>query len=223
MVYRTPKEVQERKDANRRRILETAARVFAERGYNNTTVKQIVDEAGMSVGSFYFYFKNKEDLLETLYDEISSMILSAIERDVATGALGVMEKACGVVAITFAFFQKRRELAKVMLIEAVGLNPHFEQKRVEALKGLLIGSVQSLEAFQKSGHINVLDVKVAAMALHGATYQIIMNWLYEETPFNLTDLTYPLVVYNLRALGAKFEEEAVKEYVDEILSRDHNF
>ncbi|MBE0447376.1 MAG: TetR/AcrR family transcriptional regulator [Actinobacteria bacterium] len=178
--------------ANRKRLLETAARVFAEREYHGATVKDIVDEAGVSVGLFYFYFKNKEDLLENLYDEITSMILGAIERGASSGDLGSMEKGCNVVVTIFVFFQTRRELAKVMLIEAVGLNPRFEQKRIEGLKKLLIGTEQNLEAFQKSGHINVPDVKVAAMAIHGATYQIIMNWLYEETPVNLTDLAYPL-------------------------------
>jgi TetR/AcrR family transcriptional regulator, fatty acid metabolism regulator protein len=58
LVYRTSSKIQERKDAKRRYILETVAKVFAVKGYYNANVRDILDEAGISTGSFYFYFNN---------------------------------------------------------------------------------------------------------------------------------------------------------------------
>ena len=223
MVYRATEKVQERKDANRRHILETAARVFAANGYHGTTVKEIVDEAGMSVGSFYFYFKNKEDLFETLYDEITATILGAIDSVTGDRNLGPAEKATYAIGITLGFFQKHRELAGVMLIEAVGLNTSFEQKRAESVRRLLAPIENSLEHFDATGQISVPDVKVAAVAMEGSIYNIIVSWLHEETDSELTSYIYPLAVYNLQALKAEFNKEEVKAYVERVLAMDHGF
>ena len=84
MVYRTPQKVQEQKDAKRRHILETAASVFAERGYYNTKVRDILVEADISTGSFYFYFNNKEELFEILYDEMINTYLGVFQDAVNT-------------------------------------------------------------------------------------------------------------------------------------------
>jgi AcrR family transcriptional regulator len=57
---------QERK----RQLLDCAARLFAERGYDETRVIDIVREAGVAKGLFYWYFDNKEQLFAELADEI---------------------------------------------------------------------------------------------------------------------------------------------------------
>jgi AcrR family transcriptional regulator len=47
-------------------LLECAAQLFAERGYDNTRVKDIVDAAGVAKGLFYWYFENKEAVFQEL-------------------------------------------------------------------------------------------------------------------------------------------------------------
>ncbi|MFJ4683400.1 TetR/AcrR family transcriptional regulator [Streptomyces sp. NPDC091377] len=58
----------------RRELLHTAAEVFAEQGYNATTVRKIADHAGMLAGSLYYHFDSKESMLEeilrTFLDEL---------------------------------------------------------------------------------------------------------------------------------------------------------
>lgn len=58
----------------RRELLGTAAEVFAEQGYNATTVRRIADHAGMLAGSLYYHFDSKESMLEeilrTFLDEL---------------------------------------------------------------------------------------------------------------------------------------------------------
>jgi AcrR family transcriptional regulator len=60
--------------ARRRELLDTAAEVFAEQGYNATTVRKIADHAGMLAGSLYYHFDSKESMLEeilrTFLDEL---------------------------------------------------------------------------------------------------------------------------------------------------------
>jgi AcrR family transcriptional regulator len=57
---------QQRSVETRARILEAAARVFAERGYAGGTTNHIAVEAGMSIGSLYQYFPNKDSILAEL-------------------------------------------------------------------------------------------------------------------------------------------------------------
>lgn len=51
-----------------RKILEVSFRLFNEKGYDDTTIQDIVDALGMSKGAVYHHFKSKEDILNRLYD-----------------------------------------------------------------------------------------------------------------------------------------------------------
>lgn len=53
-----------------RRLLETATRLFAERGYERTSVQEIVDAAGVTKGALYHYFGSKDDLLHEVYARV---------------------------------------------------------------------------------------------------------------------------------------------------------
>ena len=52
-------------------ILETAMRLFRERGYDKTTMRAIAAEAGVSVGNAYYYFESKEFLIQGFYDRMT--------------------------------------------------------------------------------------------------------------------------------------------------------
>ena len=53
-------------------ILETAMRLFQERGYDKTTMRAIAKEAGVSVGNAYYYFAGKEHLIQGFYDRLAA-------------------------------------------------------------------------------------------------------------------------------------------------------
>ncbi|MHB8841914.1 MAG: hypothetical protein ACYC56_09045, partial [Candidatus Aquicultor sp.] len=167
--------------------------------------------------------KNKEDLLETLYDEITGMILNVTEVNMGCDAVGAMKTVCRGVASTLTIFQQHRDLARIMMIEVVGLNPRFEQKRAESIQKLLLRIGQNLEAFQGNGLTTIPDIKAAAVAFEGTIYHTVISWLYEENPGNLIDSIYPLAVYNLQALGIAFSETEVKGYLGEISSQEFGF
>ncbi|MFG2227835.1 TetR family transcriptional regulator [Streptomyces sp. NPDC048644] len=60
-------------------ILETAMRLFQERGYDRTTMRAIAQEAGVSVGNAYYYFASKEHLIQGFYDRIAKEHAAAVE------------------------------------------------------------------------------------------------------------------------------------------------
>ncbi|MGW3625192.1 TetR family transcriptional regulator [Streptomyces sp. NPDC000880] len=77
-------------------ILETALRLFQERGYDKTTMRAIAKEAGVSVGNAYYYFSSKEHLVQGFYDRIAAEHQEAVrpvldrETDLEARLAGVM-------------------------------------------------------------------------------------------------------------------------------------
>ncbi|MFG2295056.1 TetR family transcriptional regulator [Streptomyces sp. NPDC048603] len=77
-------------------ILETALRLFQERGYDKTTMRAIAKEAGVSVGNAYYYFESKEHLVQGFYYRISAAHQAAVrpildrETDLQTRLSGVL-------------------------------------------------------------------------------------------------------------------------------------
>ncbi|MFF8385870.1 TetR/AcrR family transcriptional regulator [Streptomyces kanasensis] len=75
-------------------ILETALRLFQERGYDKTTMRAIAQEAGVSVGNAYYYFASKEHLVQGFYDRIAAEHAAAVrpvldgDRDLAARIRG---------------------------------------------------------------------------------------------------------------------------------------
>ncbi len=91
-----------RGEQTRQLILETALRLFRERGYAETTMRAIAKEAGVAVGNAYYYFDSKEHLIQGFYDQnqaahrvAAEAVLSA-EKDFAARLRGVLHAGIDV-------------------------------------------------------------------------------------------------------------------------------
>ncbi len=63
----------------RQRLLECALDLFAEKGYIDTPVREIITKSGFGTGTFYNYFIDKEDILKALLEEFSDLIILGIK------------------------------------------------------------------------------------------------------------------------------------------------
>ena len=80
-------------DARWEKILDAAAKIFAERGYEGTTIRHIADAAGILSGSLYYYISTKEDLLFALIEDfhkLGSREIDAAEAEAVGDALAVL-------------------------------------------------------------------------------------------------------------------------------------
>lgn len=80
MPYRSTDKTRQRKDAKRTAMMQAAMRVFAQKGYHDATVRDIVSEADVAIGTFYFYFPDKETLFVHLFEETAAFLLQAIDQ-----------------------------------------------------------------------------------------------------------------------------------------------
>lgn len=216
MVYKKSDKTEMRKDERRKLIFETATKVFAEKGYHQTSVKNITDRAEISVGTFYLYFKNKEDLFEKLYDEMEQIVhrikVYAIEKNTTIAS----ERFANVVAASIWTYQIYKELAKIMFIEAVGLNPRFEEKYTNIMIRSCESMEDTLKHLKKIGIANIVDTKISAIAYEGAFNHIITYWLRTDEKIDLKTCTFPLLVFLLQALKMDFNEKDIRRAIDDM-------
>lgn len=76
------------KEERRKEIIETAGKLFEEKGYEQTQVQDIVNEIGVAKGLFYYYFKSKDEVMEELADRYADAIIDdvhkLIDKDIST-------------------------------------------------------------------------------------------------------------------------------------------
>ena len=78
-----PKVVPQYREQAKERIVETALRVFAEKGYHEATMKDVANRLGVSEGTIYLYFRSKRELFKAISDlgehDVAEIISSAIK------------------------------------------------------------------------------------------------------------------------------------------------
>ena len=120
-------------------ILETAMRLFQERGYEKTTMRAIAQEAGVSVGNAYYYFAGKEHLIQGFYDRIAAEHQVAV-RDVLARESDLEARLAGVLKVWLDIAQPYHEFAVQFFKNAADpdsplspFSPESEHARVEAI------------------------------------------------------------------------------------------
>ncbi|MFI5683621.1 TetR/AcrR family transcriptional regulator [Streptomyces sp. NPDC051636] len=120
-------------------ILETAMRLFQERGYDKTTMRSIAKEAGVSVGNAYYYFDGKEHLIQGFYDRIAAEHQVAV-REVLERETDLEARLAGVLRAWLDIASPYHEFAVQFFKNAADpdsplspFSPESEHARVEAI------------------------------------------------------------------------------------------
>ena len=150
-------------------ILERAAQVFAEKGFDRASIRDIAAATGVSLSGLYYYFKGKDELLFLIQSHAFETLL---ERVTAVDDAGAEPSARlqNLVEAHLDYFVGNVAAMKVLSHEADALEAPYEE-RVLALKRRYVDLVQErLEPLLPAGGI---DRRVATFALFGQ-----MNWIY---------------------------------------------
>ncbi len=130
MPYRSSDKTRQKKDAKRTAMMQAAVRVFAEKGYHAATIRDIVAAAGVAIGTFYFYFPDKETLFVHLYEETADFLLQAIRQAISSRATLPQQIAAGLQAyVNIAVFEPA--VIQLLLVGGVGAVPSLTVKQHE--------------------------------------------------------------------------------------------
>ena len=155
-------------------ILRTAARIFAEKGYHSTTMRDISRETGVSLSGLYYYCKSKEELLFLIQDNCFGRVLERLEERLKE-TTGPVEKLRLVIENHLSFFAANMSEMKVLSHEADSLagemHEHVSGKKQQYTR--LVREILSEAQQSQAGASEKVDLTVATYALFG-----MMNWIY---------------------------------------------
>jgi TetR/AcrR family fatty acid metabolism transcriptional regulator len=171
----------------RRQILDAAIRVFARQGFHATRVSDIADEAGVAYGLVYHYFRSKDEVLNELFVERWSLLLSAIEETDRTGE-APRAKLGAVAAFIVDSYRHDPELMKVIIVEVTRAANSFGRTHLPEIRRAYQSIAKIVEDGQKTGAFRS-DVApmFASMSFYGAIEQLLSGWIFDVIPASETD------------------------------------
>lgn len=155
-------------------ILRNVARIFAEKGYHQTSMRDISRETKVSLAGLYYYCKSKEELLFLIQDNCFGHVLERLEKRLRETTEPV-EKLRFVIENHLSFFAANMAEMKVLSHEADSLagemHAHVSGKKQQYTK--LVRKILAEVQTRESSSAQKLDLTVATYALFG-----MMNWIY---------------------------------------------
>ena len=181
MPYQSTDKTRKKKDSKRTAMMQAAVRVFAERGYHDATVRDIVSAADVAVGTFYFYFPDKETLFVHLYEETADFLIRTIRQAVVNRATLPQQLAMGLQAyVNIAVYEPA--VVQLLLVGGVGAVMSLVEKRAVFRENLIAMWQAPLEQALQKGVIVPQNVRRTAEALAGAFDEVVLNLLGHPDP-----------------------------------------
>ena len=169
------------KTERRQQILSNARDVFAKRGYHAAKIDDIVAAAGVARGTFYLYFEDKRAIFEEIVDNTFArlgMAIMRVETEDPTRVASQIEE--NIRRIVHELLEEPGT-TKILLSDAVGLDPAFDRKLLSFYEGLGKLLEASLVDGQERGIVAPGDARVFAILTLGAMkeimYQVVMRGL----------------------------------------------
>ncbi|PID84889.1 MAG: hypothetical protein CSA11_01710 [Chloroflexi bacterium] len=199
MPYRSSDKTRQKKDAKRTAMMQASVRVFAEKGYHAATIRDIVQEANVAVGTFYFYFPDKETLFSHLYEETAQFLLQTIQQGIQSRSSLPQQISAGIQAyINIAVFEPA--VVHLLLIGGVGAVPSLATRRTKFRENLTMIWQRPLDKALDQARILPQNTRRTAEALAGAFDEVVLNLLNTPEPEAAAQETVQdLVDFALRA------------------------
>jgi AcrR family transcriptional regulator len=190
----------QQKEDTRRKILESAAQVFASKGFHGSVVDDIVKASGTSKGAVYFYFESKEQIFFSLVEDYVTTLAQQMHLAVQRGR-GLVAQLEAAVATLVRSFHSHPALARIVLLDWPNAGAEFQGKRM-ALKGMLVEVLRGyLDRAVQDHRIESQDTELAAYVWIGAIGEVVVRWLNTGRPGPLEDVISPLTRLLLSSVG----------------------
>jgi AcrR family transcriptional regulator len=167
-------------EEKRRQILDAAVLVFARDGYHTSRVGAIAEEAGVAHGLLYHYFGSKEEVLETVFRENWSELLTRF-RAVEQTDEPADEKLRGIAKILLRTWRNDPALVTVMVRE-VARSSQLSGQVADLREGLLILERVIAQGQREGTFRHDLDARLASWVVYGGLEEILTGWVLGELP-----------------------------------------
>ena len=160
------------KEQKRKRIRKVATKLFVEKGFENTTTRDIAKAADINKAALYYYFDSKEDLLYQILDDTVRIGLDRI-REIERSKISLKKKLTAVTDMYTLYYAYDTDMMKLLVHDQKSLRPEHKKKLVRLQKDYVKVFVKILEDLKKNGEILDIDTTVCAFAFFG-----MVHWAY---------------------------------------------
>ena len=183
-------------------ILRAATRVFARSGYFNSKVADIARAADVADGTVYLYFKSKEEILHSIFDQNIADAIGAARR-LIENVRDPREKLRRIASLHLERLGADRDLAIVFQVELRGSTKFMREFSAAGFAEYLTLLREIFEEGQAAGVFRKeLHAKAAAKVLFGALDEMATNWIISKRSYKLAPMAEVVMDVFLNGVAA---------------------
>lgn len=201
MAYHRTERSDRVRAASRARILLAARELFARQGFAATTVQDIVEASESSIGSIYFYFENKDDLLRTLLEDALTATWARSEAILQRTPPGPRKLAVVMMATALGLLEHDRDLTR--LIVGNGVHHGVQQRLIELNTPRVLGVI--LESYP---HLAAEPQDLLVSAWSGVSRHCLILGAAADSPLEPLTVSAYIIRWNLRGIGVPDDQIA---------------
>jgi len=169
-------------EAKNKQIIDVAIDMFSRKGFQQTTVQEIAEAAGVGKGTIYRFFESKEDLVSSLVEFAIDDVARAI-REAIRDLTDPVEKLRTIITTEVDYYDQHRNLAKFLVREVLGYRSTFEEhvKRIWSKRGTIVEEV--VREGVASQAFKPIDPETAAASLEGMILATVIYWFMISDSF----------------------------------------
>lgn len=169
-------------------IMEAAIKVIAENGFHGAQVSKVAKEAGVAEGTIYLYFKNKEDILISIFTEKMGQYVQEVIKETSKKQ-NVKEKLYTLIEMHFKQFMNNHHLAVVTQLELrqsnydlrLKINKNILKPHVDVIDKIIVEGIE--EGVFKSN----INIRLMRQMIFGTLDDIVTNWVMNDHKYDLLE------------------------------------
>ncbi len=171
-----------------RQIIDAAVIVIAENGYHQAQVSKIAKQAGVADGTIYLYFKNKEDILISVFEEKMSLFVDNLQ-DIIKESTSASEMLYRMIEGHFKVLSEDHHLAIVTQLELRQSNKDLRLKINSILKEYLKLLDEILKMGIEAGEfMKDIDMRLVRQVIFGTIDEVSTTWVMKEQKYDLVTM-----------------------------------
>jgi TetR/AcrR family fatty acid metabolism transcriptional regulator len=186
-------------------IIDSALKVFGEKGYYNATISEIARAAGVSEATIYEYFGSKEDLLFAIPGEITNQAVEFLE-SMNAYIKGAENKIRAIVHSYYKLYKENPDYSSLVLLDLKHNRKFMEAEGYKAVKRSAGFILAAIEEGMESGEFRAdIDPYLVRSMLLGTIEHVFFRWHLLGRKEDLADFIDPML--DVITSGIKGEEE----------------
>lgn len=171
-----------------KKIVDAAVSIIAQNGYHQAQVSKIAKEAGVADGTIYLYFKNKEDILISVFQEKMAVFADYV-KEILEMDLSASDKLFKMIENHFKVLHDDRNLAIVTQLELRQSSKELRFRINEVLKEYLtLLDALLREGIESEEFSPDLDIRLARQMVFGTIDETTTSWVMNDQKYDLLEL-----------------------------------